>query len=169
MKILGNILLLSAFSFSCSGGMKKADVTSPDKPDIYPDYKDVTVPSDIAPLNFRPAAGSVTEGMVSVSGSGIELVVPLEEQGFCFPESKWHKILEANKGKNITLNVQLKENGKWISYAPFNINIAEEEIDSHIAYRLIPPGYETWNDMGIYQRELSSFSQKPIIENYRTD
>ena len=169
MKILGNILLLSAFLFSCSGGMKKADVTSPDKPDIYPDYKDVTVPSDIAPLNFRPAAGSVTEGMVSVSGSGIELFVPLEEQGFCFPESKWHKILEANKGKNITLNVQLKENGKWISYAPFNINIAEEEIDSHIAYRLIPPGYETWNDMGIYQRELSSFTQKPIIENYRTD
>ena len=99
MKILGNILLLSAFLFSCSGGMKKADVTSPDKPDIYPDYKDVTVPSDIAPLNFRPAAGSVTEGMVSVSGSGIELVVPLENKVFVFRRANGIKYWKQTKAK----------------------------------------------------------------------
>ena len=31
----------------------------------------------------------------------------------------------------------------------------------YIAYRLIDPGYQLWNEMGIYQRELSSFDQEP--------
>lgn len=34
-----------------------------------------------------------------------------------------------------------------------------------MAYRLIDPGYELWNKMGIYQRDLESYTQIPIIEN----
>ena len=32
-------------------------------------------------------------------------------------------------------------------------------------YRLIYPGYELWHEMGIYQRNLTSFEQTPIVEN----
>ena len=40
---------------------------------------------------------------------------------------------------------------------------------SYIAYRLIDPGYQLWNEMGIYQRELASFDQEPILENRLMD
>lgn len=46
---------------------------------------------------------------------------------------------------------------------------SEDPIDPYIAYRLIDPGYQLWNEMGIYQRELSSFDQEPILENRLTD
>jgi Tol biopolymer transport system component len=37
-----------------------------------------------------------------------------------------------------------------------------------LAYRLIPPGYELWDEMGIYQRNLTNFDETPIIENTST-
>src|SRR5690606_33289536 len=40
-----------------------------------------------------------------------------------------------------------------------------DPVDPWIVYRLIAPGYETWSEMGIYQRELSSFEQRTIIDN----
>ena len=43
--------------------------------------------------------------------------------------------------------------------------MASEAIDPYLVYRLIPPGYETWSAMGLYQRDLSSFREKPVIEN----
>ena len=38
-------------------------------------------------------------------------------------------------------------------------------MDSYLAYRLIEPGYELWNQMGIYQRNLEDYKQSPIMEN----
>ena len=38
-----------------------------------------------------------------------------------------------------------------------------------VTYRLIPPGYETYGSMGLYQRNLSNFEQKPILENKLVD
>ena len=52
-----------------------------------------------------------------------------------------------------------------MAYSPFTIQVAAEKIDSYLAYRLIDPGYELWNKMGIYQRDLESYTQTPIIEN----
>ena len=49
------------------------------------------------------------------------------------------------------------------------MHVAEEEMDPYIAYRLIQPGYTFWNLMGIYQRDLTSYSQTPIYENRLTD
>jgi hypothetical protein len=38
-----------------------------------------------------------------------------------------------------------------------------------VAYRLIEPGYETWNRLGIYQRCLEDFTQTPVMTNEDTD
>ena len=35
----------------------------------------------------------------------------------------------------------------------------------HSPYRLIEPGYELWNRMGIYQRNLENYTENAIIEN----
>ena len=54
---------------------------------------------------------------------------------------------------------------KWEYFTPFYIYIAQEPIDKYVAYRLIPPDYELWNKMGIYQRNLENFEESAIYEN----
>ena len=67
------------------------------------------------------------------------------------------------------VSVLTEEKGVWKAYLPFHIRVSEDPVDPYIAYRLIDPGYQLWNEMGIYQRELSSFDQEPILENRLTD
>ena len=43
---------LAALCFACSPQMPDAYTESQDAPDIYPDYTDVTVPPNIAPLRW---------------------------------------------------------------------------------------------------------------------
>ncbi|MDR2497109.1 MAG: hypothetical protein LBD21_08275, partial [Tannerellaceae bacterium] len=79
---------------------------------------------------------------------------------------KWKKILADNIGDAINVHLSVKtEEGIWLKYAPFSIYISPHPIDHGLAYRLIAPGYEVYGKMGIYQRDLSNFSQRAIIEN----
>ncbi len=57
----------------------------------------------------------------------------------------------------------------WKAYQAFTLKVAEEAIDPYLAYRLIPPGYEMWNEMGIYQRNLENFEETAILNNTQTD
>ncbi|MBO7417931.1 MAG: PD40 domain-containing protein [Bacteroidaceae bacterium] len=131
---------------------------------IYPDYKEVTIPSNIAPLNFSPLelgdAQLIAEGE---NGEGFQ--VQLTKGFFDIPPKKWGKLLDKNKGGKIKLTVCKSVDGKWCALIPFYIYIAQEPIDKYIAYRLIPPDYELWNKMGIYQRNLESFEESAIYEN----
>ena len=88
---------------------------------------------------------------------------------FSIPDTDWEKLLTAAKGKQVEVSVLTEEKGKWNAFLPFHIRVSEDPIDPYIAYRLIDPGYQLWNEMGIYQRELSSFDQEPILENRLTD
>jgi Tol biopolymer transport system component len=48
------------------------------------------------------------------------------------------------------------------------MRVANEDIDGYLAYRLINVGYILWEKMGIYQRDLSSYNEKPILRNRNT-
>jgi len=160
-----NIFLI-AFSFvwiSCSTQVKP-DSQKAEQPNIFPDYKEVTIPYNIAPLDFRMADEGTgiavtfqgkNEGSLSVKGkTHIEI-----------PAKKWAKLLEQNKGSELEVSVTAQQNGKWVAYKPFSVFVSADPVDYGIAYRLIAPGYEVYSKMGIYQRELSTFNQDAIIEN----
>lgn len=168
MKIYG-FIICGLLAFACKPSIPATDITTQEMPDIYPDYKNVTIPPNIAPLNFAPAKHSVQDGRAILTAGAESWSVSLTSDGFCFPEKQWKNFLKTNKGKDISCSLLLLENNKWVEYAPFQIHIAQEEIDSHLVYRLIPPGYENWNEMGIYERDLSSFQETAILENRMTD
>ena len=136
-------------------------------PAIYPDYIDVTIPQSIAPLNFAVQ----TEGKACAvfTTEGYAFTVYASNGAFSIPDTDWEKLLTAAKGKQVEVSVLTEEKGKWNAFLPFHIRVSEDPIDPYIAYRLIDPGYQLWNEMGIYQRELSSFDQEPILENRLTD
>ena len=55
-----------------------------------------------------------------------------------------------------------------MKFPEYAITVAQEEIDPYLSYRLIEPSYELYRQLGIYQRNLTNFTEKPIYENNRT-
>jgi len=151
---------------SCSNGGVTLTGTSDVEPEIFPDYKEITIPSNIAPLNFsylgEEDAALVVEGKNTVQ-------LKAKDGLFSFKPSSWRRIMEENKGGDIALTVAVKEGGAWKGLKPFTIHVAEEDVDPYISYRLLPPGYQAWMRLGIYQRDLESYTQTPIYENKLTD
>ena len=157
------MLLLS----SCAG---HPDVPASSKaakclPAIFPDYCDVTIPCNIAPLNFMLSADEYSEcvarfstpdGKQQTYGSGVKVQIP---------ESEWHDMLDASKGKRIKVEVWGQKDGEWLSFNPFEIQVAEEPIDEYVSYRLIEPSYVAWTYMEIAQRNLTSFEETQIFNN----
>ena len=134
-------------------------------PQIYPDYLGVTIPVNIAPLNF---------GMTDEKALLVDAVVSdrhghtLHSQGkesVDFDLDDWHTLLDQNRGDSLSVTVSAKYDDGWHTYSPFSIYISPDSIDYGICYRLIEPGYEVWSKMGIYERDLSSFDERALIEN----
>lgn len=135
---------------------------------IYPDYKGVVVPPNIAPLNFL--VRSPGRDYVAVLGNGKEeLVVSAEaSQTIQFDEEAWHCLLEAHRGDSLQMTLYSRFSTGWVRYPSYSFYIAREEIDPYVAYRLIEPGYSYYRQLGLYQRNLTNFHVQPIYENNRS-
>lgn len=134
-----------------------------EKPVLFPDYADVTIPYNIAPLNFKIENPHAEAFAVLKFG---EEKIQVKEKGgqFYLPASDWRKLLKRATGKAIQVKLYAKDK-EWLAYPEFSLFVAPEPMDSYLAYRLIEPGYELWNQMGIYQRNLEDYKQSPIMEN----
>ena len=63
-------LLLATMLFSCTTNVQNAELVN-EYPKIYPDYIDVTIPQNIAPLNFYVKQEGKTR--LLIQGNGQEL------------------------------------------------------------------------------------------------
>lgn len=158
-------LFLLFFCLSCTGE-RTITGSIPALPEIYPDYAEVTIPQNIAPLNFELCSGNKAE--VWFSGSNSSFAVYASSGRLVIPRKKWKKLLAESAGKAIEVKVATEENGQWKAYQPFHIYVASEPVDSYIAYRLIEPGYALWNKMGIYQRNLENYNESAVYESKMT-
>lgn len=162
------ILLTSVLMISC--GQKSYDVPtvfeeSGKQADIYPDYKDIVVPENIAPLNFMVEG---VEGIaVTLEGKNGKVLTTSGADRIDMDTTEWRNLLKENAGGKIKVTVYTMEDEKWQKHTPHNLTVAEP-IDPYLSYRLIEPGYELYRQLGIYQRCLENFKQKPIYENNRT-
>ena len=163
-------LLLAVALLLLSSCANHPDVPSSSKeaqslPAIFPDYCNVTVPYNIAPLNFMLPADeyekcvarlTTPDGQQQTYGSGVKVQIP---------ESEWHDMLNTSKGKSLKVEVWGQKEGEWLSFSPFEIYVAEEPIDEYLSYRLIEPSYVAWTFMEIAQRNLTSFEETQIFNN----
>lgn len=163
LKIL-NLLSFVAL-FSCHSGIENFKGVSR-LPSISPDYTGIMVPPNIAPLNFRiDEPGSEFEVRI-YNNTGNQIIVRSSNPNIQINVLKWHKLLEkaADSSYNVDVFVKSNESG-WQKFQTIVNEISNEKIDSHLAYRLINTGYVIWNNLGIYQRNLENFDEKPILEN----
>ena len=131
-----------------------ADVQRSDElPPIYPDYVGVTIPVGIAPLNFNVVRGDVTCVDVVVRGSkGGELHANGDYADFDVDD--WHALVEQNKGGRLTFTTCAQQDGQWIQYNDFTVDVSNYALDEWgLTYRRIAPGYEVYSKMGLYQRD----------------
>ena len=137
------------------------------QPIITPDYTGVTIPRNIAPLNFYIDNDSIDLLDVIVKGAKGEVLTSNGTYAD-FDIDKWHLLTGQNDSLQIT--VRARKGGEWIEYSPFPIYISSDSLGEWgVTYRLIPPGYETYGLMGLYQRDLSNFNESPIVENNSVD
>ncbi len=148
----------------CSAPEVHDATTSNELPTIFPDYKYVTVPATIAPLNFSVGNAEAIDITID-SNNGQSMRLRSRSNTTNFDIDEWHKLLAANIGSDIKVTVNGRKNGQWTTYKPFNITISTDSIDYGLTYRLIAPGYEVYGRMGIYERDLSNFDQKTIFES----
>ena len=157
----------TACSHSASEPQSAASINQ--LPDIFPDYVDVTIPSEIAPLRFK-LRHVPEEAIVSISCGDEKIVCKASgEKGFQIDEKQWNKMLEASVGKELEVKVYEKIEGNWQMYLPFRWTVSTDPIDPYLVYRLLEPGYEIWNEMGIFQRSLADYKETAVISNHLTN
>lgn len=162
MKCIIYMVLFVLMTLACSPGYK-IDQYQDKEVSINPDYKDITVPHNIAPLNFT-VNGSLLS-FVKYEVDGDSLIVGEKDNQTDIPLKKWHEFLERAQGKQVNVTVVVNQKGTYVAYKPFSFHVSADPIDGYLAYRLIEPGYAIWNQMGIYQKNLTNFEETSIIEN----
>ena len=135
------------------------------QPQIYPDYVSVTIPVNIAPLNFSMADEKALLTDAVITDSHGNSLHSQGEESVDFDLDDWHTLLGQNRGDSLSVTVSAKYDDGWHTYRPFAIYVNADSIDYGLCYRLIAPGYEVWSKMGIYERDLSSFDERALIEN----
>lgn len=138
-------------------------------PRITPDYAGVVIPPNIAPLNFRilEPSDKATLQIASVSGSPIDLTTT--DGSFRIPIIEWKRLLRENVGQALAMKVRAEYEGRWHTYQTIIDTISRDSIDPYLAYRLINPAFHLWRVVGLYQRNIETFEETPILTNRQTD
>ena len=129
---------------------------------VYPDYADVTVPPNIAPLNFDILGEG--KGYATVFSHGSETYV-CKGKKVRIPVRKWHGLLSSAAGGDLTVSIRERSGSGWADYDSFVIHVASDPIDEYVAYRLIEPGYVHYGEMMLRQRNLTNFKESDIYNN----
>lgn len=158
------IIILTGMFVSCSLGIKTY-TDEKREPKIEPDYSDITIPPNIAPMNFiiNEEAKEYRVHMYSLSGDGI--IIKSTGNRIQIPSGKWEKLLAECKGTELLIDVYMKKSEGWVKFETIINQVAMEPIDSYLVYRLFDQGFEAWNKMGIYQRCLENFEVSPVMVN----
>lgn len=135
-------------------------------PNIYPDYIDVTIPKNIAPLNFMYRDSC--EKVVATITAKNEKITVKGKQKIQVSLKKWKKLLASGE-QNIKVKLTVLNNGNWKEYKSFNWYIKESNVDAYLSYRLIEPGYEVWNKLQLVERNIETFNERVLADNNLTE
>ncbi len=164
--IVGVVAVLGAAWSVLSRARVPRTFTASDEPvRIRPDYTDVVIPPNIAPLNFvienRAARYSVRihgpqGGAMDLGSGNAQIRIPIRP---------WRRLLQANRGGEVWFDVYAADDsGQWRRHPRITNHVADEPIDSHITYRALRPNYNFFKSIRIEQRDLESFEQTTLLD-----
>ena len=135
-------------------------------PRIEPDYSEIVIPPNIAPLNFVIREKGLQYRVDITSDEGEPIQIRNSEPDVRIPISQWKNLMERNRGKEINFTITIQDSlHQWIRFDPIHNKIAREGIDGYLVYRLLAPLYILWKKIEIYQRNLENYDEKLILSN----
>lgn len=136
----------------------------PRTPRLDPDYTSLTIPPNIAPLNFR-IQEEARDYAVRITPAAGEPIWVQAARGMCRVDpAQWSRMLAASRGERLAYDVYVKDDGgTWKRYQRIFNTVAQEPIDSYIVYRQLMPNRMLSSIRGIYQRHLESFSRSAVL------
>ena len=162
------MIFVACLCWSCGDWREPAATTSSFAP-IFPDYKDVAMPINIAPPDFGVEEATHIQSVMRCGDKEVRLCgkdyieIPFDDWQALKNEALSRKT--AGGQIEVSVSAWTKGNPNGVTYKPFHITVSPDSIDPYICYRLIPPGYQAWNTMGIYQRNLSNYDEEAIVTN----
>lgn len=170
MNIKSSIILAAAsLALAACSSPHKPEAHTLDVPAITPDYAGVTFAPNIAAPSFTiNAEARAWQTEIGRCGAEPEIVVFSGSDGEVeIPLKRWQSLLESAKGDSIYFRFAAKsDDGTWNgAVADVVCPVSADPIDGYLVYRLLYPGYELWSSIGIYQRDLSNYDQRPVLEN----
>lgn len=167
-------LILLGLCFGLSGCTPAPhDVIAADQELVaYPDYQGVTIPCNIAPLNFMLRGDYDAVAVTICDAEGHEC---LKQQAsgakVIFDADDWRQLLDTHRGQQLSvqLTARRSDDGQWLSFPAFDWTISPDSIDRYITYRLIEPGYEVWDNVVIEERCLESFDRRLLADGHELD
>lgn len=132
-------------------------------PSIYPDYTDITIPMNIAPLNFLLREDVEAVYVLAECGSQ-KLEVISGDNSVRFDIDDWKSFLRKCVNKKVSVQVISEVDGKWKEYKKFSWKIVADKVDPYLTYRLIEPDYEIFNNLQICERCVENFDERAISD-----
>ena len=133
-------------------------------PDLYPDYRGVTVPRAVAPLRFMLRSDSVDAVCAVFRAGGREAVVSARGRKVLVSEAEWRSLLADTACHRVSVELSYRSGGGF-RRDTFSVLVSDDEFDPYVTYRLIEPGYEVWNAIQIEERDMTSFSTRILADN----
>ncbi len=138
-------------------------------PVIKPDYSGITIPPNIAPLQFS-LRDSCSACVVEIASEKGPAVTAWGEKGAVgIDAARWKRLLSENAGNPLRMTVYARgDRGAWRRYTTIENVIAKEPIDRYCTYRLLNFQYSYWRDLRECQRDLTSFAETELVntQNY---
>jgi len=163
------ILVLGIFfSVSCNSEISEKVQKADRKPVLEPDYTDVTIPPNIAPMNFSiREEGGFFKVVATSRSTDFQVTINSSDGIIRFPEKSWKRLINKCLGDTIKFVTYISKTrgGAFEEYKPFYMAVAREKIDPYLVYRFIYPGYYSWSGIKIIQRSVESFREESLIEN----
>ena len=154
--------LMMAVLTGCHHVEVPASFTDTNKsPQIYPDYLDVTIPVNIAPLTFE-WDGECDEIVARFRADGQELVCGGDAVQ---PDmDDWRQLL-SKAASAIDVEVFTRNGESWNRHNPFKIYVSKDSIDPYLSYRLISPSYVAYEELTLNQRCLENYDEEVMVDN----
>jgi len=153
--ILLTLLLLLSLSCGREYDVRPSGTGSDRTALVFPDYQDVTIPCNIAPLNFYYTDPDDSRFVTTFTASGTRVTIKGRE--VVWKPRKWAEILSEG------VDIQVQSSSKKNSFS-WTIHVSADPIDPYLTYRLIEPGFEVWDDLEIVERNLETFDTRAISD-----
>lgn len=161
------LIIISIIFFAACEPSVNQSIKTDSEPKLRPDYNGVTIPANIAPLNFSTTAFDSLQKITARIVTADNQEYSFSGRNFISYDTKtWKEILKKSKNSEFKIFVtEVRGNKEFVYQKPAVIKVDESEIDSFLCYRLIAPGYEIYSRMKICCRNLTDFTETTVIDN----